>query len=118
MNKLEGYMSGFRCYVKKYKFLCFSWNSKNKIIVAPGYFIKNGKKIALKKPIQKMIFRPGKNTWYHIYLHYYDNVIDVLLSTKIDDYEYHKRIQSICTNKKGRIQAYTPYEDIFVFEKD
>jgi len=111
----EGVINGFQVCIKEYKFLWFTWHSKHKLIIFPGYFIKGSKRVISKKPIYKSIWNPGKNTWYHIYLYYHDEVIDVVFHDKVGDYENYKRVFSVCTNEKKHIRPFVQHINEFIF---
>lgn len=116
-DKTKGMVSGFQIRLVKYKFLWFTFHSRYTIRIFPGYFIKNNKKIILENMIKKSIYKPGLNTWYHVYLYYHDKVIDIIFHDKVGNYENYKRICSIFVNRKRRIQPFIQYRNEFLWVK-
>ena len=115
-------IKGFWIKLLSWKFLWFTFHSRHRLRIHPGYFIdKNGNKIVLEKEMIRSIYRPKPNTWYHIYVVYtHRNIIDIQFSRNLFGFNCFplcRRVWSIFINKKRRIQPFKQYEDWFTFIK-
>jgi len=112
-----GKISGFQVHLIEYKFLWFTFYSRHKLRIFPGYFIdKNGDRIILENAIVKNIYRPKRNTWYYTYLHYPDKKItDIIFHDKAGYYENHLRISAVLINNKGRVRPFLQHGSRFTF---
>lgn len=110
-KELAGFIDDFQVQVISYKFLWFTFYSRHKLRVYPGYLIdNNGDKVVLENEMIRKIKRPLKNTWYHAYLSCKKGiVIDVLFDKNLcknSDFFFCKRIMSVLINKRRRIQPF------------
>ena len=118
VNKSPGMVSGFRVCLVEYKFLWFTFYSRRKIKVYPGYFIdKNSNKIVLENAIVKSIYRPKRDTWYHIYLYYPDKkVVDIIFHDKVGYHENHRRVGAVLINNKKRVRPFKQFGDYLIWD--
>ncbi len=119
MNTIDnpiGKIEGLFVELVSYKFLWFTFYSRYKLRIHPGYFIdKNGDKIILENEIIKSIYILKPDTWYHVYLYYHHKVADIIFHDKVDAYANYHRIASILINKKRRIEPFKQCIEWFEF---